>query len=96
MNIDNKDFIKFMQNLYLYNYKINYIDEVNQQSGFIPLLTANIILLIDGARDYKRLTAKSYKELFSKLITEIDNDREHLIARVFFRIGNAEFCINRY
>ena len=96
MKIDDKNFLRFMQSLYLYNYKINYIDEINQQSGFIPLLTANVILLIDGARDYKRLTAKSYKELFSKLIDEIESDREHFIARIFFRIGNAEFCINRY
>lgn len=96
MKIDNKNFIAFTQDLHLYNYKINYIDEVNAQSGFIPLLTANIIIETNNGKTYERLQGASYKQLFKNIIDFIENDKQHKIDYIFFRIGKAQICLMRY
>lgn len=92
MNIDNKRFIKFNQFLFLYNYKINYIDEAHNQS--LPKLAVSIVYK-KGSFDYHRYLAKNNNDLFNNIRQAIRNDSEHKIVRIFFRINNAVFCLVR-
>lgn len=93
MNIDDKRFINFNQFLNLYNYKINYIDEANKQS--LPKLAVNIIYK-NGGFDYQRYFAKNNTDLMMIIEQAIKEDKEHTIARIFCRIGNAVLCLIRY
>ena len=93
MNIDDKRFIKFNQFLFLYNYKINYIDEAHKQS--LPKLSVNIIYK-NGGFDYQRYFAKNSIDLFEHIMQAIEADTNHKIARIFCRIGDAVLCLVRY
>lgn len=93
MNIDNDDFIKFNQEIFFYNYKINYIDKATADS--MKNKTANVIYKTDCFKyDYNNY--KNYKAMLSDIINKIANDKKHEIARIFFRIGEAVFCLIRY
>lgn len=92
MNIDDKRFIKFNQFLFLYNYKINYIDEAHKQS--LPKLAINIAYNYNSF-DYQRYFAKNNTDLFEHIMQAIEADKEHKIARIFCRIGNAVLCLVR-
>ena len=71
MNIDDKRFVKFNQFLFLYNYKINYIDEAHKQS--LPKLSVNIIYK-NGGFDYQRYFAKNNTDLFEHIMQAIEAD----------------------
>lgn len=93
MNIDNEDFLKFNQEIFFYNYKINYIDKATTEG--MKNKSANIVYKTDCIKCYYR-QYKSYNEMFSEIIKAIENDKEHKISRVFFRIGRAVLCLVRY
>lgn len=93
MNIDNEDFIKFNQEIFFYNYKINYIDKATTDS--MKNKSANIVYKTNCFKcDYKQY--KNYKEMLAEIIKAIESDKAHKIARVFCRIGKAILCLIRY
>ena len=93
MNIDNEDFLKFNQEIFFYNYKINYIDKATTES--LRNKAANIVYRTDCYKcDYKQY--KTYKAMFDAIIKAIESDKKHKIARVFCRAGKAILCLVRY
>lgn len=93
MNIDNEDFLKFNQEIFFYNYKINYIDKATTEG--LRNKSANIVYKTDCIKcDYRQY--KNYKEMFSEIIKAIESDKKHKISRVFFRISRAILCLVRY
>lgn len=93
MNIDNEDFLKFNQEIFFYNYKINYIDKATTEG--LRNKSANIVYKTNCLKcAYKQY--KNYKEMFAEIMKAIESDKEHKIARVFFRIGRAVLCLVRY
>ena len=93
MNIDNEDFLKFNQEIFFYNYKINYIDKATTEG--LRNKSANIVYRANGIKcDYKQY--KTHKEMFDAILKAIESDKEHKISRVFFRIGRSILCLVRY
>ena len=93
MNIDNEDFLKFNQEIFFYNYKINYIDKATTEG--LRNKSANIVYKTDCLK-CDCMKYKNYKEMFSEIIKAIDSDKKHKISRIFFRIGKAILCLVRY
>lgn len=93
MNIDNEDFLRFNQEIFFYNYKINYIDKATTEG--LKKKSANIVYRTKSIKcDCKQY--KNYKEMFAGIIKAIESDKAHKITRVFCRIENAIICLVRY
>lgn len=88
MNIDDKEFIEFMQLLFDESYSIRYIDAAHCQSIENNSFT---VATIYCANNYKY---SDVNNMFEHIISEIRDDyNAREIKHIIFRIDNAIVCI---
>lgn len=88
MNIDDKNFLQFMQLLFNESYSIRYIDKAHNQSIANNSFT---VATIYGANNYKH---NDIKPLFGHIISEIRADyNEREIKHIIFRVDNSIVCL---
>ena len=88
MNIDDKEFLQFMQILFNESYSIRYIDAAHCQSIEDKSFT---VATIYGANNYKH---NSLEKMFEHIISEIRADyNKKGIKHIIFRIDNAIVCV---